>query len=363
MERIVFHADFDYFYAQCEEIRNHELRTKPVCVCVYSGRDQDSGAIATANYRAREFGAKSGMSIRDAKSKLRERSDAVFLPTDIGYYTSVSEDAMKIMEQQADIFEYIGRDEAYLDMSSRTEGDYGRAAHIAQQLKNAIREKTMITCSIGVSSNKMVAKIASDFSKPDGLTIVPPDKISAFLEPLKVRDIPGIGRKAEMSLRDAGVETVGQLRNMTAFDLDRIFGRKTAHYMYNAARGQTDAPVAKRKPIMQFSKIVTLPEDSKDFDFLHNAMMQICDELLKTVRRNGRLFKSVEVQFINSDMTGKSKSKSLKNATSNSGELERAAAALLSEALDGHAKSLRRLGVKVADLSEISGQSSLDGYF
>jgi len=363
MQRIVFHVDFDYFYAQCEEIRNHELQTKPVCVCVYSGRDQDSGAIATANYRAREFGAKSGMSIRDAKFRLRERSDAVFLPTDIGYYTSVSEDAMKIMQHHADIFEYVGRDEAYLDMSKRTEKNYDRAAHIAQQIKNAIREKTMITCSIGVSSNKIVAKIASDFSKPDGLTVVPSDKISAFLEPLRVRDIPGIGRKAEQTLKENGVETVGQLRKMTAFDLDRMFGRKTAQYMYSAARGQNDAPVTKRKPIMQFSRIVTLTEDSKDFDFLHHTMMRICSELLDAIRKNGRLFRSVEVQFVNSDMTGKSKSKSLKNATLSSDELEKTATALLSEALKGQEKNLRRLGVKVADLSEVSGQSSLDGYF
>ena len=181
-QRIVLHVDFDYFYAQCEELRNPELKSKPVAVCVFSDRGGDSGAIATANYVARKYGVKSGMPIKFAKKRLEQVTDAVFLPTDFDYYSDISQKAMMTMRQYADIFEYVGKDEAFIDVSKRCEVDFNKASHIAQQLKNAVREAVKMTCTVGVSANKLVAKIASDFKKPDGLTIVPPDKIESFLE-------------------------------------------------------------------------------------------------------------------------------------------------------------------------------------
>ena len=117
--RVVFHIDFDYFYAQCEESRTPELKSKPVCVCVFSDRGGDSGAIATANYTARKYGVKSGMPIVFAKKKLEERKDAVFLPVDFDYYIEMSEKAMDVMKNNADVFEYVGKDEAYLDVTKR----------------------------------------------------------------------------------------------------------------------------------------------------------------------------------------------------------------------------------------------------
>ena len=147
MERIVFHIDFDYFYAQCEEVRNPELKIKPVCVCVFSDRGQDSGAIATANYIARKYGVKSGIPISFAKKRLEQRNDAVFLPVDFEYYSEITKKAMEIMKENTDIFEYVGRDEAYLDVTKRVEGDFKKASHLAQQIKNNIRQKLKLSCS------------------------------------------------------------------------------------------------------------------------------------------------------------------------------------------------------------------------
>jgi len=206
--RIVFHIDFDYFYAQCEEIRLPELKSKPVCVCVYSDRGGDSGAIATANYTARRYGVKSGIPIIFAKKRLEERKDAVFLPVDFDYYFEMSEKAMKIMESDADIFEYVGKDEAYLDVTKRVEGDYKKASHLAQQIKNSIRDQVKLSCSIGISPNKLISKIASNFQKPDGLTIVSPEKINEFLEPLEIRVIPGIGKKTENKFSEMNLKTI-----------------------------------------------------------------------------------------------------------------------------------------------------------
>jgi len=133
-QRIVLHIDFDYFYAQCEEIRTPDLKTKPVVVCMFSDRGGDSGAIATANYTAREFGVKSGLSILSAKQKLKNRTDSAFLPADFEYYSDMSEKSMNIIKKFADVFEYVGRDEAYLDVSEKVELDFTKASHIAQQI-------------------------------------------------------------------------------------------------------------------------------------------------------------------------------------------------------------------------------------
>jgi DNA polymerase IV (DinB-like DNA polymerase) len=185
--RVVFHIDFDYFYAQCEETRSPELKSKPVCVCVFSDRGGDSGAIATANYTARKYGVKSGIPIAFAKKRLEERKDAVFIPVDFDFYTEISEKAMEIMKDHADIFEYVGRDEAYLDVTERVGGNFKKANHLAQQIKNSIRDKIKLSCSIGISPNKLISKIASDFQKPDGLTTVSPEKVEIFLEQLNSR--------------------------------------------------------------------------------------------------------------------------------------------------------------------------------
>ena len=118
-QRIVLHIDFDYFYAQCEEIRKPELKTSPIVVCMFSDRGGDSGAVATANYIARKYGVNSGLSIKFAKKRLEERTDSVFLPADFEFYSSISEKSMNIIKEFADVFEYVGRDEAYLDVSKK----------------------------------------------------------------------------------------------------------------------------------------------------------------------------------------------------------------------------------------------------
>ena len=360
--RIVFHIDFDYFYAQCEEIRSPELKTKPSCVCIFSDRGGDSGAIATANYNARKFGVKSGMPIAFAKKRLQD-TDAVFLPADFDYYSEISDKAMKIMKKNADVFEYVGKDEAYIDVTKRVQGNFKAASHLAQQIKNSIRENLKMTCSIGVSPNKLISKIASDFKKPDGLTVVSPDKVDAFLDPLKIRVIPGIGKKTENKFVEMKLEKISDLKKLDVFRLQKEFGRKTGTYIYNAIRGIDNEPVKEREPSIQFSRIITLKKDSKDFEFLSEALERICKDLHETVLKNNKLFKSVGIQLIQSDLSNKTKSRMLKNPTSNLDELLRVSEQLLRETLENQELLVRRLGVKVSELSDIQGQSSITSYF
>ena len=363
VNRIVFHIDFDYFFAQCEEVRAPELKTKPVVVCVFSDRGEDSGAIATANYTARKYGVKSGLPIRFAKKRLEERTDAVFLPTDFEYYSDMSEKSMNVIKEFADIFEYVGKDEAYLDVTKKTEGDFKKASHLAQQLKNSVRDKIKLTCSIGISPNKLISKIASDYKKPDGLTVVPPERVEKFLEELKIRAIPGIGKKTEEKFLEMKLEKIGDLKSLDVFTLNQQFGRKTGTYIYNAVRGIDEEPVKEREPRIQFSKIVTLKKDSKEYDFLEESLKELCKELHTVVLKNNRLFKSVSIQFVQTDLSNKSKSKMLKNPTLSLDELEKNAKQLLHEALENQKMEIRRLGIKVSELSELQGQSDITSYF
>ncbi|MEM3135322.1 MAG: DNA polymerase IV [Candidatus Nitrosotenuis sp.] len=362
-ERIVFHIDFDYFFAQCEEIRNQSLKTKPVCVCIFSDRGGDSGAIATANYIARKFGVRSGMPIRFAKTRLRQIPDAVFLGADFTYYSDISQRTMEIIKSYADVFEYVGKDEAYLDVTKRTESNFAKATHLAQQLKNQIRAEVKMTCSIGISTNKLISKIASGFKKPDGLTVVEPQNVESFLNPLKVSDIPGIGKVTADRFAEMNIKTIGELRGLDVFTLNKMFGRRISSYIYNAARGIDDQPVAERQPAIQFSRIVTLKEDSKDFESLSHILDEICDDLHQTILRHKKMFKSVGIQFVQSDLSSKTKSKMLKNPTFNIDELKKTSTQLLEEALADQKIEVRRLGVRVSELSDLEGQSSITNFF
>ena len=361
--RVVFHIDFDYFYAQCEEVRKPELKTKPVCVCVFSDRGGDSGAIATANYTARKYGVKSGIPITFAKNRLSERSDSVFLPVDFEYYTEMSEKAMEIMKKEADVFEYVGRDEAYLDVTKRVESDFNKASHLAQQIKNSIRDKIKLSCSIGISQNKLISKIASNYQKPDGLTVVTPEKVEGFLEQLKIRTIPGIGGKTEKIFSEMKIETIQDLKNTDVFTLNNKLGRKSGTYIYNAVRGIDNEPVKEKEGRIQYSKIMTLKKDSKDHSFLTENIKELCKEVHDVIKKNNQMFKSVGIHFVQSDLSNKSRSRMLRNPTADLEELEKNVEQLLGEALENQTITIRRLGVKVAELSEIQGQSDITNYF
>lgn len=361
MERIVLHVDFDYFYAQCEEVRRPELRSKPVCVCVFSGRGGDSGAVATANYAARKFGAGSGIPISLAKRRL-EGTGAEFLPVDFAHYDGVSDAAMHVMRGHADVFERVGRDEAYLDVTARTGGDYARATHLAQQLKNAVRAAVSLSCSVGVSPNRMLSKVASDHKKPDGLTVVRPKGAAAFLAPLGLRAIPGIGGKTEKRLAAMGLATVGDLARLDVFALNREFGRRAGTHLYNAARGIDGEPVQERGESLQYGRITTLKRDSAEYEFLEPVLLELCGQVCAAAAADSRAFRSVGVHLVLSDMAVRTRSRMLRGPTCSLAELQRAACHLLRGALE-EPGTARRLGVRVADLSGSAGQGDITSYF
>jgi DNA polymerase IV (DinB-like DNA polymerase) len=361
-KRIVFHVDFDYFYAQCEEVRDSKIKGKCVAVCIFSDRGGDSGAIATANYNARNFGVRSGIPIMLAKNKLKEQ-DSVFLPADFDYYSEVSSKAMGIIEKYTDVFEYVGKDEAYLDVTKKTESDFHNAEHLAQQLKNEIRNSLKLTCSIGITPNKLLSKIASDYKKPDGITIVKPEQVYEFLSPLKIREIPGVGKKTEDVFAQIGVNTIDNLREIDIFDLNKMFGRKTGGYIFNSARGIDVEVVKPRAPTIQFSKITTLKKNSKELEFLRENIEKLCVQLNKIAIENNKMYRSIGIQFVNEDLSTKTKSRMLKNPGNNIMELKKVVNQLLEEALGGQKMLIRRIGVRISEFSDVEGQSNITNYF
>jgi len=172
-----------------------------------------------------------------------------------------------------------------LDITKRVGGDFKRASHLAQQIKNSIRDKIKLSCSIGISPNKLISKIASDFQKPDGLTIVSPIKIETFLEQLKIRSIPGIGKKTEERFLEMDLKIIKDLKKLDIFTLIKEFGRKNGTYIYNAARGIDYEPVKEKEDRIQYSKIITLKKDSKDYQFLSENIKELCKEVHSVVKK------------------------------------------------------------------------------
>ena len=272
-------VDLDYFYAQVEEKRNPSIKDKPVVVCVYSGRTEESGVVATANYIARKYGVNSGIPIVLAKKRL-EGVDFVFIRMDHDYYKQVSDRIMDILKSRSDGFEQMGIDEAYLDISKRSGLSYQMATEMARAIKEEIKNQEGLTCSIGVGPNKLIAKIASDVEKPDGLTVVRPEEVLQFLYPMAVNRIVGVGKKTSEKLECMGIKTIGDLAALDVQRLMEAFGDSLGTYLHNASKGMDEDPIRERGDAESISRIATLKQDTHDIGLILQSADQLCLDVL-----------------------------------------------------------------------------------
>jgi DNA polymerase IV (DinB-like DNA polymerase) len=203
-QRFIFHLDMDHFYTAVEEREHLEIQGKGIIVGADPKGGKGRGVVSTSNYVARKVGVRSGMPISQA---WRLCPEAVYLPPNFPLYIKVSEEIMTIARKYADKFEQWGIDEAFLDVTCKVK-DYVEAEGLAWQIKMEIKEKEGLTASIGVGPNKLVAKVASDFQKPDGLTVVRDEEVEVFLAPLPVRKLLWVGRKTEAKLKELGVNPI-----------------------------------------------------------------------------------------------------------------------------------------------------------
>ena len=348
-------VDLDYFFAQCEERRNPSIKDKPVVVCVYSGRTEDSGAVSTANYIARKYGVKSGIPISLAKQKLKD-VDAVFLPVDKKFYHEISDNIMEILRSHADVFEQVGIDEEYLDVTQRTQSNYQQAENLAEIIRADVLVQEQLTCSIGVGPNKLVAKIAADVQKPNGLTVVKPHELNVVLLPLPVRRLVGVGRITEKKLETLGVRTVGQLAQVDVQLLVDVFGRKLGTYFHNASMGINDEPVRERGEPESVSRISTLKNDTKELTTIIDEAYKLCDEVHARLLKRELLYRSVSIYVVASDLSAHSKSKTFENPTSDLETFKETVKELFEKFLDENDVVARRVGVKLSNLTKKENQ-------
>lgn len=360
--RIVMLADIDYFYAQVEERDNPLLKGKPVIVCVFSGRTEDSGVVATANYEARKYGVKSGIPIALAKKKLLQ-ADASFIPMRHDYYKTVSDKVMAILRDRADTFEQVGIDEAYMDVSLKVNG-FDDAERLAGLIKEEVMSKERLTLSIGIGPNKVIAKMASDLSKPNGIMVIRPEDVEGAIHPLPVDRLPGVGKKTYERMVEAGILTIGDLAHFDRAKLANLFGISLGNYFHNAANGIDDDLVHEKGEQESISRIVTLKEDTKDFDAVMESIRPLCEDIADKASIRGLLFKSIGIIAITKDLGIKTRSKSLPIATNDKAILMKVAEELFSKYLDESKVKLRRAGVLVSNFEKKgTGQDLLTKYF
>jgi DNA polymerase IV (archaeal DinB-like DNA polymerase) len=361
--RVVMLADFDYFFAQCEELRNPVIKDKPVVVGVYSGRTEESGAVSTSNYIARKFGVKSGMPLFLAKRKL-EGTDAVFFKVDHEYYDQISDRIMQIFSGYASSLEQVSVDEAYLDVTEKVEGSFEKARDYSLKIKANVKNQVGISFSVGVGPNKIIAKIACDSQKPDGLTIVKPEEAQAFLEPLDVDRLLGVGKKTSVKMAELGIKTIGELARYDCQRLIEVFGKVIGIYFHNAANAIDNEPVQEQGEAESISRIGTLKQDTHDLAFILQKTDELTEDIYKEVTEKNLSFKTVSIYMVTTDLSSKTRSVTLEQPAKDKETIKKNTKILFEKFLFESMFEIRRVGVKVSGFSkEEPRQKQLSSFF
>ncbi len=352
-QRIIFHVDMDQFFAAVEEKLNPEIRGKPVVVGADPKEGKGRGVVSTCNYEARKYGIRSAMPLTKA---WRLCPDAVFLPVNIPLYLQVSSRIMNILSSYANKFESWGIDEAFLDVSSRVR-NFDEAKQLALKIKKDIFEKEGLTCSIGIGPNKLVAKIASDMQKPDGLTVVEEKDVRTFLDPLDIDKLLWVGKKTARKLNKLGMKTIGDLARFDPSVLTEKFGvMGTQLYLY--AQGIDRSEVGFRGEVKSISRNITFEKDTSDWDFVIKVLDKLCEQVHKELKDNNFLFKTVTVTVRYENFETHTHGKTLPFLTNRLEDFKKAAHELLRPYLRPERK-IRLIGSRVSTLVSADRQTTL----
>lgn len=354
--RIVLHVDMDSFFSAIEVREHPELRGLPVIV---GGRIRPNegapeeykrglrGVVSTCSYEARAYGIHSAMPLVRAYQLC---PDARFLPVNMPLYKRVSAEIMRILRRYAERFEQVGIDEAYLDISRRVHG-WEEARAYAERIKQEIREKEGLTCSIGIGPNKLIAKIASGFVKPDGLTLVEEEEVREFLAPLPVKKIPGVGPKTEKRLNQMGIQTIEELSRSDVQNLIAAFG-KYGRWLYLAARGIDACEVEEREERKSLSRERTLDEHTTDLDVINRYIAELAEEVHERLVAEGLVFKTIGIKVKFEDFSLRTRARTLPSYHADLATLRKTAKELMTEFLarrwPGKEKKVRLVGVRVS---------------
>jgi DNA polymerase IV (archaeal DinB-like DNA polymerase) len=363
-DRIVVHADVDCFYAACERLREPALRGEPVVVGMGYEAGDTRGAVATASYEARAYGVESAQPITEALSRLPRKVEAArdpdldvseagfYRPVDMGYYRSVSEEIRTHLRGAADVFREVSIDEAYLDVSGRT--DWEGAEAFARDLTDRIADDVGVTVSVGVAPNMSTAKVASDAEKPDGCVVVRPEEVESFLAPLPVEELHGVGPVTARSLRSRGIETAGDLAAADEGDLAEEFGER-GRDLHRRARGEDDRAVTPRGKPKSLSRESAF-ETTDDHGFVAERVAELARAVAERARSKGALYRTIGIKVVTPPFSVNTRDRSLSGPIDDPALVERVAESLLSE-FDG--ERVRKVGVRVSNL-EFSDDEQAD---
>jgi len=350
--RIILHVDMDSFFASVEVRERPELRGLPVIVGSDPKGGSGRGVVSTCSYKAREYGIHSAMPISQA---YRLCPDAVFLPVNMKLYARVSAGVMEVLKGFAEKFQQVSVDEAYLVPGPEVR-NFEEAALCALRIKDEVQKKEGITCSVGVGPNKLIAKIASGFEKPDGLTVIRPEDARDFLFPLKVSKIPGIGEKTTETLKEMGIIKIEELANCDIQLLSERFG-KMGLRMKQMANGLDFEDVKEREGAKSISRHGTFEEDTNDPVKVTGSLEMLAESVHSSLLKNRFLFKTVTLIVRFEDFSTYTRSKTVPIWTSDIFVIKRTAMQLLSEFI-GRQK-FRLVGVGVSKLRERDERQTL----
>ena len=340
--RAILHVDMDAFYASVEQRDRPELRGQPLIV----GGTSNRGVVAAASYEVRAFGVRSAMPIREA---LRRCPHAICVRPRMSVYREVSHQVFAIFHEYTPVVEGLSLDEAFLDVTASL-ALKGDAVTIARRIKDQIRARTQLAASVGVAPNKLIAKIASDLEKPDGLTVVTTANLHAVLDPLSVRRLPGLGRKLGERVEAVGIATLGELRVASDTVLWPIFGRDSQR-MRERAAGIDERPVMSEWDEKSISAEETFFTDLADHARMQAEVLRLADRASQRMRAQNLATGCVAVKIRRADFTTFTRQKRFEPSTTDSRTIAKVAAELLAAWLDEQPRSrVRLLGVGVNHL-------------
>lgn len=347
MPRVILHIDMDAFYSSVEQRENPTLRGKLVIVGADPKGGKGRGVVAGCSYEARSLGVHSAQPISIA---YRLCPNGIYIKPNFTLYEQASEKVMKLLKQFTDRLEQMSIDEAFMDVTQQVAG-FDEAGVLASRIKQAIKEEAQLTCSVGVAPNKSVAKIASDFRKPDGLTIVPPEKVREFLTPLPVSKISGIGKKSSEILGNMSIETIGDLASTHPSKLIDIFG-KYGTRLWQVANGIDEDEVVTSYSAKSISSETTFEEDVADNKKVLEAFSSLIEDVHSRVLSQRLLFRTVGIKVRLEDFTTFTRARTHARHTSDKNVMEEYVMLLFRE-FERSRKKIRLVGVRVANLREI----------
>ena len=341
MKRWILHADLDAFYASVEQLDRPELRGKPVVV---GGPPESRGVVTTASYEARPFGVHSAMPMSRA---LRLCPQAIRVSPRFDRYGEVSRQVMAIFRTVTPLVEPLSMDEAFLDVTEQADG-HGGPEPLARQIKERVKQETGLTVSVGIGTNKTVAKVASDMEKPDGLVYVRRGQEARFLAPLPVRAIWGIGPRAEEALRAVGIKTVAQLAQAERGLVQSLFGSR-GEILQAMARGEDDRPLQMHHELKSVGAENTFPRDLPDGPELREELRRLAQGVTERLQRRGARAKTVVVKLRYSNFKTITRQRSLAEPTDDLDQMLEQANSLL-DGVVGEGDTMRLLGIHAKNL-------------